>query len=125
MQAIEVKYLPPTEKLPSRLKVIASCGSETYSTNDEYFYKYKPFDVELAAATRFANERNWLNHSTLMGGTIKNGNQVFVLVLHTRNAESWQEEYANMMADSGSCGSCDTGELLNMLESASRLLGGV
>ena len=76
MQAIEVKYLAPTNTRGSRLKATAAAGSITVA------FDYGSDCPELDAAWSLMNKLGWNkeHYGTLAGGVIPNGNYVFVMV---------------------------------------------
>ena len=71
MQAIQVKYLGPTNTKPSRLKAIAYGGSVIVS------YDYGQDDWEYAARA-LMKKLEWGNRE-LYRGSLPNGDDVYVL----------------------------------------------
>ena len=74
MQAIEVKYLGPTDARGSRLKATCRAGSITigwdYALDDDNYIK---------AARELCVKVGWANWpERLIEGTLANGNKVFV-----------------------------------------------
>lgn len=88
MQAIEVKYKGPTHSKGSRLIVFCATRRKAYSYNEMQdktkemgFPSNSDEYTKKAAAYTFANELGWLNNKyELIQGTLKNGNDVFVLI---------------------------------------------
>ena len=83
MQAIETKYLCPTNHRGGR--IVAKCYSKRktfgYSKLLEMIRNRRHVDgVHQLAAILLAEELDWLDGYHLVSGTIKNGNQVHVLV---------------------------------------------
>lgn len=81
MQAIEVKYLGPTDHLGSRFKATAPGGSVTISRD----YALDTNINELAAATALFNKLGWgesfKSLSLEQSGELANQNTVFILTL--------------------------------------------
>ena len=73
-QAIEVKYLTPTNTLGSRWKASAFAGSVTVG----FDYALSTEENALAAARALVDKLEW-NAATLHGGKLKTGNYVFVI----------------------------------------------
>lgn len=72
-QAIQVKYLPPTNYKGARFSVRTQAKTKIYNE------PINAFGVEqnaLVIATRFAREMGWTG--VYYGGTLKNGDNVFV-----------------------------------------------
>lgn len=74
MQAILVKFIGPTDTKPARLKASCAGGSVTigYHSIDE-----GQGDKSLYAARMLCIKMDWHAH-TLVGGTLPNGDDVFV-----------------------------------------------
>ena len=81
MQAIEVKYLSPTDHKGSRFKATAPGGSITISRD----YALDTNVNELAAATALFNKLGWNESfeslSLEKSGELANHNTVFILTL--------------------------------------------
>ena len=86
MQAIEVKYLGPTNHKGTRYKAICDAGSKTYSAGhlDHWLYEHKvdtsDYNRSRLAAEFLRNSLGWThpNYGRMFGGSLKNGNYVFV-----------------------------------------------
>jgi hypothetical protein len=83
MQAIETKYLCPTNCRASR--IVATCEAKrkifSYSSLVTAFRNQNTAnDIHQMAAILLAEELDWLDGYHLVSGTIKNGNDVHVLV---------------------------------------------
>ena len=76
MQAIEVKYIGPTNTKPSRLKASCAAGSVTIS----YPYDLSGDALFRSAADALCAKLGWTDdaYPTLYGGQLANGNYVFV-----------------------------------------------
>lgn len=75
MKAITVKYLPQTEKKPARLKAVAAGGHSltvSYNSEEDNGNAFTPL------AKALADKLEW--HGTWAGGTLPNGDIVYVLV---------------------------------------------
>ena len=75
MQAIEVKYLPPTNFSGARLKATAAAGTVTVS----WPYEFDGEKAHQVAALALCDKFGW-NGSNLIGGQLKNGNYVFCFI---------------------------------------------
>jgi hypothetical protein len=73
-QAIQTKFLSPTNSRGSRVKAFAAAGSVTISWN----HRLNPEQNHRAAAKMFANRMNWVG--LWYGGTLRSGDMVFVTV---------------------------------------------
>ena len=73
-QAIETKYLGPTDTRGSRIKAIAAAGSITV----EYDYEYSPEINHETAALKLAKKFGWDEDRWVGGGTAKGTGYVFV-----------------------------------------------
>ena len=73
-QAIEVKFLAPTNHRGSRYKAIASAGSVIHHAD----YSLNPSDNGRVAAQKLADKFAW-DGAILQGGTLANGNDVFTI----------------------------------------------
>lgn len=71
MQAVIVKYLPPTAHRGSRIKASCSSGSITVP------FDYAAHDPYLVAARALLNKLDWSGYD-LVQGTLPNGDQVFI-----------------------------------------------
>jgi|SRR5882757_684953 len=78
MQAIETKYIGPTNTKGSRIKATAWAGSVTVP----YDHSLSLDSNHRAAALRLCELHQWnsQHHGDIMGGDLKNGNSVWVLV---------------------------------------------
>jgi hypothetical protein len=72
-QAIQTKFLGPTNSRGSRVKAFAAAGSVTISWDP----RLNPERNHKAAAEIFANRMNW--EGTWNAGTLPNGDMVFVV----------------------------------------------
>jgi hypothetical protein len=75
MQAIQVKYLPPTYKIGSRFKATASSGSVTVPT--DYGLDYEPNARKAAEA--LLKKLGWHNVEISGSGGLPNCTEVFTL----------------------------------------------
>jgi hypothetical protein len=73
-QAIQTKFLGPTNSRGSRVKAFASAGSLVMGWD----HRLNPEQNHRAAAEIFANRMNWIG--SYAAGTLPNGDMVFVLV---------------------------------------------
>ena len=84
-QAIQVKSLCATQTKDYRVKAFCAAGSVILDCSD---YDNQSIDsIELTVAKMLANKFNWLDYDNwtecdraLVGGVIKNGDHVFVIV---------------------------------------------
>ena len=72
MQAIQTKYLGPTDSRGARIKAFAQAGSMTF----DWDYELNPDQNAHKAAKAFCKKFNWEWH--LIGGCLKDGSYVFV-----------------------------------------------
>jgi hypothetical protein len=73
-QAIQTRFLGPTNSRGSRVKAFAAAGSVTISWD----HRLNPEQNHRAAAEMFANRMNWIG--LYAAGTLPNGDMVFVNV---------------------------------------------
>ena len=74
-QSIECKILPATNMKPTRIKASCQAGSKTES------YDYDDMTGQQCdLITKLADDLNWLEHSDLVFGVLRNGSIVGVLV---------------------------------------------
>jgi hypothetical protein len=71
-QAIQTKFLSPTNSRGSRVKAFAAAGSVTISWD----HRLNPENNHRAAAEMFANRMNWVG--AWAAGTLPGGDMVFV-----------------------------------------------
>lgn len=77
MQAIETKYMGPTNFKGSRVKAVCAAGSLTIEWDDTL----NSDENHLEAARKLAEKLRWLDGGfSLRSGTLKNGHGVHVLV---------------------------------------------
>lgn len=76
LQAIETKFLGPTNTLGARVK--ARCAAGTYT--HDWDYALNSDANHAMAAARLADQLDWSTHSELVGGTLPHGGSAFVLV---------------------------------------------
>lgn len=75
-QAIQTRYLSPTNTKGARIKAWAEAGSKTFN----WAHEFGPQENAYLAAHAFAKARGWLKDTTLEGGCLPNGDYVFVIV---------------------------------------------
>lgn len=81
MKAIQVKFMSMTNTKPARLKVFTDHQQLIISTHDERLDINSIKCIEQQAAEILANNWFWLSdNDRLVGGQIKNGDHVFVIV---------------------------------------------
>ena len=73
MQAIEVRYLPPTDYLPARLKAFCQAGAVIVSFDDGL----DDYERDLAAARALCRKLKWYDIDLVAYGHLKNGDAVF------------------------------------------------
>lgn len=73
MQAIQTKYISPTNHRGARIKATAAAGSITIS----YPYELSGQACHRAAAEALRDKFGW-DHGPLVGGQLSNGDYVFV-----------------------------------------------
>jgi hypothetical protein len=73
-QAIQTKFLRPTNSRGAKVKAFAAAGSVTISWD----HRLNPEQNHRAAAEMFANRMNWTG--TWIAGTLPAGDMVFTLV---------------------------------------------
>lgn len=76
MQAIQTKYLGPTNTKGSRIKATCAAGSVTIS----YPYDLSGMDCHAAAAKALVDKMGWndAHYGGLLGGQLADGTYVFV-----------------------------------------------
>jgi hypothetical protein len=74
MQAIQTKYIGPSNVRGSRVKAIAQAGSVTLEWDDAL----NRDDNHLAAAKALATKLSW-DYGEFIAGTLPDGNDVWVL----------------------------------------------
>jgi hypothetical protein len=76
MQAIQTRYLSPTNSRGARIKAWASAGSVTIS----YPYELSGQAVHRKAAEALTEKLGWVqpNYEPLLGGCLPNGDYCFV-----------------------------------------------
>lgn len=88
MQAIEVKYLGPTNHQGSRLKATCQSGSVTVG----WKYELEDNDNYLRAAIELVRKMGWydidMSEHNLTGGVLASGSHVFVF-----NPLKWSDEF--------------------------------
>lgn len=77
MQAIVVKTLPVTNTKPHRVKATCAVGSVTVSVHEADMCDREP---TLYAAEKLCCKFNWFDTVNLIGGTLPNGDIVYVMV---------------------------------------------
>lgn len=73
MQAIETKYLAPTDRRGARIKATAAAGTLTLGWD----WDLNPFENHAKAAVALAEKYGWTEHVELVGGCLPNNNYVF------------------------------------------------
>ena len=77
MQAIQTRFLGPTNVRGSRYKAIAQAGSLTLDAD----HRLNPEDNHRAVAEAFARKLKWLDHNEgLVGGQLPGGDYAWVFV---------------------------------------------
>lgn len=74
-QAIETKYLAPTNTRGARIKAAARAGSVTIS----YPHELNTDQAHAKAAWALVNKLGWVEVKRLHQGTLPNGNNCFVI----------------------------------------------
>lgn len=80
MQAIQVKYLGPTNAQGVRYKAICQAKSITRHRDHEWWCRLNNDEQAMAVATELAESLDWLNGYKLVQGQLPNGDYCHILV---------------------------------------------